>query len=59
VSGANVWVSKATTWPGTTRDLLLARGFTREVLARLVRDGLATPRTETTRAGGRTVETSA
>jgi len=41
---------------GLTEELLLARGFTREVLASLVRDGLATTRTETTREGGREVE---
>jgi len=41
---------------GLTEDLLLARGFTREVLASLVRDGLATTRTEITRGGGREVE---
>jgi hypothetical protein len=41
---------------GSTAAILMAHGFTAEMLAGLVRDGLATVATETVKAGGRTIE---
>ena len=41
---------------GYTQATLLAHGFTSELLAGLVRDGLATAQSKTVRAGGRMFE---
>jgi len=41
---------------GLTESVMLAHGFTSEILASLVRDGLATARPETVKAGGRAIE---
>jgi hypothetical protein len=41
---------------GLTEAMLMAHGFTIELLASLVRDGLATVRRESVNAGGRRVE---
>jgi hypothetical protein len=41
---------------GLTEGFMLAYGFTPETIASLVRDGLATMRPETMKAGGRTIE---
>jgi hypothetical protein len=41
---------------GLTESTMLAHGFTSEILASLVRDGLATAVSETLRAGDRTIK---
>ena len=41
---------------GYTQATLLAHGFTNELSADLVRDGLATTQSKTVRAGGRMIE---
>jgi hypothetical protein len=41
---------------GATEALLLAHGFTLDLIARMVVEGLATAKTEHMLAGGRTVE---
>ena len=41
---------------GSTAAILMAHGFTAEMLAGLVRDGLATVASETVKAGGRAIE---
>ena len=41
---------------GLTESALLAHGFTIDMLADLVRDGLASAQSETMRAGGRMIE---
>jgi hypothetical protein len=41
---------------GLTKGVLTARGFTIETLTGIVRDGLATARSETIRAGGHPIE---
>jgi hypothetical protein len=40
---------------GCTKGRLLADGFTVDILADLVREGLATPQRGTVRVGGRTI----
>jgi hypothetical protein len=42
--------------PGVTEAMMLAHGFTNEMLARLIIDGLATVAPESIRASGRRVE---
>jgi hypothetical protein len=41
---------------GVTKSIMLMNGFTTELLARLVRDGLATAKLEHVWAGGRSIE---
>ena len=41
---------------GLTEGLILAHGVAPETITSLVRDGLATTRRETVKAGGRTIE---
>jgi hypothetical protein len=41
---------------GATEAMMLAHGFTEQILARLVRDGLATASTGSIHAGGRSMK---
>ena len=41
---------------GATEAMMLAHGFTEQILARLVRDGLATAATGSIHAGGRSMK---